>query len=86
MSNRYYHPDTDQLRKWGVPLPTADAHGTPEEIQANMKQLLPNDWRMEGNKLIGRTEMGELVQYIPTDYVLVGSDEKGLPIFQKIVL
>lgn len=87
MSDRqYYHPDTDQFRKWDVPLPTAESHGTEQELSENMKQLLPSEWRLEGNKLIGKTEMGELVQTIPTDYILEGTDSKGLPKFRKVVL
>lgn len=84
--SKYYHPDTDFYRKLDVPLPTADAHGTEEEIRKNMKQLLPNEWRLEGNRLIGQTEMGPLVQHIPTDYILEGTDEKGLPKFKRVVL
>lgn len=86
MANKYYHPDTDAMRKLDVALPTADSHGTEQEIQENMKQLLPNSWKLEGNRLIGKTELGNLVQTIPTDYILEGTDSEGLPKFRKIVL
>lgn len=86
MSGKYYHPDTDFLRKLDVALPTADEHGTEEEIQANMNQLLPNSWKLEGNQLKGMTSMGELVQTVPSDVILTGTDTKGLPIFKRIVL
>lgn len=83
---QYYHPDTDFIRKLGAAPPTAEAHGTEEDIAKNLKQLLPNDWRLEGNKLIGRTEMGSLVQEIDPAYILTGTDEKGLPVFRRVVL
>lgn len=84
--SKYYHPETDFLRKLDVPLPTAEEHGTEEEIRANMKQLLPRSWKLAGNTLIGETEVGPLVQTIPTDYILTGTDKAGLPIFKRIVL
>lgn len=83
---KYYHPDTDFIRKLGAAPPVAVPHMTEEELQKNMKQLMPNDWRLEGNKLIGHTEFGPLVQYVPTDVILTGTDSKGLPIFKKIVV
>lgn len=81
---KYYHPDTDYIRKLGAAPPVAIPHMTEEEIAQNMKPLKPNTWRLEGNKLIGETEMGPLVQFIPTDYILTGTDDKGLPILKKI--
>ena len=84
--SKYYHPDTDFLRKLNVAPPTVITHTTEEDIAKNMKQLKPNQWRLEGNKLIGETEMGTLVQFIPTDYILTGTDDKGLPILKRVVL
>lgn len=83
---KYYHPDTDFIRKIGGTPPVAIPHMTEEEIQKNMKELKPNSWKLEGNKLIGETEFGPLVQFIPTDYILTGTDDKGLPVLKKIVL
>lgn len=82
-----HDPETlKQFQKWGKEPPTRDVHGTPEEIANNMRRLLPNTWRMEGNKLIGETDMGQLVQFIPTDVVLTGVTKDGLPKFEKIKL
>ena len=83
---KYYHPQTDQMRKLDVALPTADAHGTDEEIRKNLKPLKPSEWRLEGNELIGMTDMGELRQTIPPDYICYGVDDSGLPILKKVVL
>lgn len=87
MANKYYHPDSDYFREvLGVTPPSATAHITDEEITKNMRQLLPNSWHLEGNQLIGQTEMGRLVQSIPTNYICEGTDDKGLPILTKIKL
>ena len=75
-----------EFEKWGKRPPSSEPHGTEEDIRNNMKQLLPNQWRLEGNILKGKTQMGELVQRIPTDYILKGTDERGLPILEKIKL
>lgn len=86
MQGKYYHPDTDAIRKLGAAPPVAIPHMTEEEIAKNMKQLKPNQWKLEGNKLVGETEMGKLVQFVPTDYILTGTDENGLPTFRKVIV
>lgn len=74
------------FQKHGKAPPTHNPHGTEQDIAANMKRLLPRSWRLEGNELVGMTDVGELRQTISTDYYLDGTDEKGLPIFRKIVV
>lgn len=73
-------------RKHGKEPPKHFEHGTEDDIKANMKLLKPSSWRLEGNKLIGETEMGPLVQTIPTDYIMTGVGDDGLPQFAKVVL
>lgn len=80
----YHHPDEDFLRKLQVPLPTTTGHGTEDDIEQNLKRLMPHSWVLEGNQLIGQTDMGKLVQTIPTDVILTGTDSNGLPEFKKI--
>lgn len=84
---KYYHPDSDFYRKvLKQAPPDTFPHVTEEEIWANMKRLQPTSWTLEGNILIGMTEQGRLVQRIPTDYILEGTDEQGLPMFKKVVI
>lgn len=80
----YKPPFTDWYIKNDLTPPSSVAHGTEEDIQSKLKPLMPNSWRLEGNQLIGFTEMGKLSQTIPTSHILVGSDEKGYPIFRKV--
>lgn len=84
--SNYYHPQTDELRKLGINPPEAAVHGTEDDIREKLKPVMPNNWHLEGNQLIGYTEMGKLVQNIPTDYICHGVDDKGMPILKKIQL
>ena len=78
--------EKEMYERWGKNPPTHDPHGTAEDIKENLKPIRPTKWRQEGNKLIGDTEMGRVVQFVPTDMMLQGTDEKGLPILKKVVL
>jgi hypothetical protein len=74
---------------WKIPRPAHDSHGTDSlenPISGNLKSVNPRNWRQQGNLLKADTDMGELVQTIPMDYLLDGTDEKGLPRFKKVVL
>lgn len=75
--------DKDYI-KLGVTPPSKEQHGYDRDISQNMRKLMPNTWTLEGNKLMGQTEMGIVTQFIPTDYILVGT-ENGLPRFRKVV-
>lgn len=77
--------ETELFSRWNKPLPSVKVHGTPEELAEALTELRPNQWHLEGNKLVGDTPMGLLVQFIPTDYILTGTSPDGLPIFKKIV-
>jgi hypothetical protein len=79
--------DEKELRwydRMGVQRPSHQPHGTIEDIQASMSQAKAKNWRMEGNKLIADTDMGELVQWLPTDIICKGTDDQGLPILTRI--
>lgn len=73
-----------QFKKMGIEAPTHSAHLTDEQIQEHSKRLLPRSWKLEGNKLKGQTDMGDLVLFISTDYILKGTDDNGMPILEKI--
>ena len=73
-------------RKHGKQPPKHLEHGTEEEVRNSAIVLRPGTWRLEGNQLIGETELGPLRQTIPTDVILTGTDDEGRPIFKKIVI
>lgn len=67
--------------------PESISHGVgPDDIANRMRQLKPHSWKLRGNQLIGMTDMGPLAQTIPTDRILVGTDEHGLPKFRRITV
>lgn len=74
------------FEKVGKTPPSHQPHGTPEDIAKRVERLMPNSWTLKGNELRGMTSMGELVQRIPPDFILTGTDEEGLPIFKKVVI
>lgn len=78
-----------QYDRWGVARPTHLSHGITDTLQNPLSEQIPKNhitkWRLEGNKLIATTDLGEVINYIPTDYILVGV-ENNLPILKKIVL
>lgn len=72
-------------RKQGQEPPERISHDlTPDDISERVKPLNPTNWRQEGNKLIADTDMGKLVQFIPTNLLFNGVDKNGLPILTKI--
>ena len=67
--------------------PSHIQHGvSPDNINEHMRKLQPRSWKLHGNVLTGMTDMGPLVQTIPTDYILTGTDDEGLPVFTKVKL
>lgn len=86
MANNLY---SDAYLAWfdkhGVSRPENISHVREEDIEKSMKRLMPRTWKLEGNKLTGMTDVGPLVQFIDPNYILTGTDEQGLPMFQKVV-
>lgn len=85
--NHYWHPQTDEFRKMGAPLPEAKAHGTEDQIRERLQPVQVVEWKLQGNNLIGTTADGlKMCQQIPTDMILTGVDEDNRPILQKVEL
>lgn len=82
----YNKNEQEQFERWGKTPPSHTPHGDPEDIKKNMKPAVTRDWRQEGNRLICKTDLGEVGQVIPADMILQGTDENGLPILKKVVL
>ena len=76
--------ELESFKAWGVPLPSREVHGSADDVRANLKPLKPTNWRQEGNRLIADTEFGTLSQTIPTNHILTGTDDKGLPVFKNL--
>ncbi len=83
-NNLYTDSHLGWFDKIGAERPEHIGHIKEDEIDKAMTRLMPNSWRLEGNMLIGQTEVGPLHQTIDPNYILTGTDDKGLPVFQKI--
>lgn len=83
-NNLYSDAHLGWFDKHGVERPENIPHIKEEDIDKSMKRLMPNSWKLEGNKLTGMTDVGPLVQFIDTNYILTGTDSEGLPVFKKI--
>lgn len=71
--------------KHGVAPPSSVSHGlSADDISTRVRSVNPRNWRQEGNVLIADTDVGEMRQAIPTNKILTGTDEKGLPTFKKL--
>lgn len=76
-----------EYQRWGVEPPSHDPHGIDtDELLRKLKEhtARASSWHMEGNILVAYTDIGEVRQTIPTDYICLGMDKKGLPILKKI--
>lgn len=74
-------------QKHNVAPPTHIPHGvTADNIREKLQPLRAKSWRLEGNRLIAKTDMGDVVNYISPNYIMTGTDETtNLPILKKIV-
>ena len=79
-------PAKTEYEKLGIPEPSHEEHLDVADIPNRMRRLMPNSWKLQGNELVGMTEMGPLVQRIPPNLILKGTDSKGLPVFEKVVI
>lgn len=80
----YKAPNSKFFEDKNLTPPSVSEHGTDEDIREKLKPLKVTSWHMEGNKLIGQTEMGEVVNYLSTDIIMTGVDEDNLPILTRI--
>lgn len=76
--------ELEQFKNWGVPLPSRDAHVKDGQQQWEKPHL--TNWRLEGNILKADSNLGTHGWSLPTDYILDGTDESGLPMLRKLVL
>ena len=79
--------DLKSFDKMGINRPSRDKHGEDSWENPMSDKLLPGNprnWRMQGNKLICDTDFGELVKFMPTDVILMGTDDNNRPILKNI--
>jgi hypothetical protein len=84
-NNKILKPDgTLDYDALGVSAPEHLAHGTDEDIRAHLQIVKPIRWFQRGNELVAETDLGEVVNFLPTNYMLSGTDRDNRPILIKI--
>lgn len=79
----------DKDAKWfernGLTPPSSTPHGvSADDLSDRLTPLKAESWRLEGNRLIAKTRMGEVVNLINPNYIMTGVDENNLPILKKL--
>lgn len=84
-NNQYLNADGSlNYQALGVEPPKHFDHGSDADIRANMQRATPIRWFQRGNELVAETELGEVVNFLPTDMQLTGVDKDNLPILTKL--
>lgn len=81
------HPEDKIYEEWGVEPPSHESHATEEEIKEALSKPVVHHWKQKGAVLIcDACPWEHATEPRFKDYILTGTDEKGLPILQKVVL
>lgn len=68
----------------GIVPPQSFPHGTDDDIRKHMQVATAKRWFQRGNELVAETDLGEVINFLPTDIMLKGTDDNGLPILEKL--
>lgn len=78
----------DKVKK---PRPSHEEHGVSDTWEQPLSEFVqkhypsnPRNWHMEGNILHCETDIGPFAQRLPTNVILIGEDEQGLPKFKVL--
>lgn len=78
-----------QYERWKVAPPSHEEHGVVDTWENPLGERLLagncRNWHLSGNLLSCDTDFGPMAQRIPPDFILMGEDEKGLPILKKVL-
>lgn len=76
---------TDWYIRHGLAPSAHTTHGvTPDDIRSKLVPLRARSWRLEGNRLIAQTDMGDVINFIDPKYIMTGVDNEGLPTFKRL--
>lgn len=77
---------TKQYEDWGVEPPTRESHGNVDDIAAALAaKQVRHEWRQQGSRLFCIACPNEHgTEGVFTNYLLQGTDAKGLPILKKV--
>jgi hypothetical protein len=80
----------DKTVKWferqGLTPPSSTPHGVNlDDLSDKLRPLKPRSWKLEGNRLVAKTDLGDVVNYIDPGVIMTGVDENNLPQFKRII-
>lgn len=79
-----HEADKKLYSRLGLEQPQHIPHITEDELRQRIKIEANHKWSQVGNRLICECEIGKHSTLVPTDVLLKGTDDKGLPILTKI--
>ena len=83
--NPSQNPQNKQYEDWGVEPPSHEPHGTEAQLAEVMAQPVKHgNWVQMGNIIECRACPNPHSDRIGVEYLLTGTDEKGLPVLTKI--
>lgn len=53
-------------------------------LSKQLTRLKTWDWKRDGNMMTCMTNEGMLSQYLDPAYIVLGTDDEGMPIFKKV--
>ena len=68
----------------GLEAPEHIAHLTEDELREKIKTPSNHKWSQQGALLSCVCELGHHTTQIPTSHILQGTDERGLPVLQRV--
>lgn len=76
----------EEYGAWGQPPPESTPHGTEADIEAHLKSQFGRGhlWHQQGNVIFCTSCPFRHGASVPTNYLLTGTDKKGLPIFKRL--
>lgn len=84
----YEDKDLKWFDRMNLRRPTHTEHGLEDTVENPLsKQLIrfrTSNWRRDGNMLVCDTDNGPLTQYLDPAYIVLGTDDDGLPILKKV--
>lgn len=70
----------------GLTPPESIRHLTEDELREKLKIDAHHSWKQQGTNLYCDCEIGHHATQLPTDYILIGTDDSGQPVLRKITL
>lgn len=79
-----HEADKKLYQRLGLKMPEHIPHLTEDELAKRVKVEAHHNWKQEGNQLKCECEVGVHVAFVPTNKMLKGTDDNGMPILTDL--